>query len=180
LIAHVFFQKKEALLKKVHAGYFGALAGLVYTIEYQKRGLPHMHLLIFLQEQDKICTPEQADSFISAQIPDAEETLQLYSAVSKYMLHEPCKPERCMENGKCKKHFPKIYCGQTTMNEDGYPDYARPNNGCTIEKPQRAGNIIFTNADVVPHPPELLVEFDCHINSLCHYQGCEVCSQVYL
>jgi len=164
LVAHVFFQKKEALLKKVRAGYFGAVAGLVYTIEYQKRGLPHMHLLIFLQEQDKIHTPEQADSFISAQIPDAEETPQLYSAVSKYMLHGPCKPERCMENGKCKKHFPKKYCGQTTMNEDGYPDYARPNNGRTIEKPQRAGTIIFTNADVVPHPPELLVEFNCHIN----------------
>lgn len=164
LVARVFFQKKEALLKKVRAGYFGAVAGLVYTIEYQKRGLPHMHLLIFLQEQDKIHTPEQADSFISAQIPDAEETPQLYSAVSKYMLHGPCKPDRCLENGKCKKHFPKKYCGQTTMNEDGYPDYARPNNGRTIEKPQRGGINVFTNADVVPHPPELLVEFDCHIN----------------
>ena len=160
LVARVFYQKKEALLKKVRGGYFGAVAGLVYTIEYQKRGLPHMHLLIFLQEHDKIRRPEQVDSFISAQIPDAEITPQLYSAVSKYMLHGPCKPERCLENGKCQKHFPKRYCAQTAMNEDGYPDYARPDNGRTIQK----GETIFTNSNVVPHPPELLVEFDCHIN----------------
>ncbi|KIK71806.1 hypothetical protein PAXRUDRAFT_124858, partial [Paxillus rubicundulus Ve08.2h10] len=46
LVAHVFFQKEQALLKKVRNGCFGAVAGLVYNIEYQKRGLPHMHLLI--------------------------------------------------------------------------------------------------------------------------------------
>ncbi|KIJ11064.1 hypothetical protein PAXINDRAFT_36551, partial [Paxillus involutus ATCC 200175] len=55
LVARVFFQKQQDLLKKVRKGYFGAVAGLVYTIEYQKRGLPHMHLLIFLKEQEKIC-----------------------------------------------------------------------------------------------------------------------------
>ncbi|KIK36582.1 hypothetical protein CY34DRAFT_30821, partial [Suillus luteus UH-Slu-Lm8-n1] len=49
LVAYVFYQKQQALLKKVHAGYYGKVAGLVYTIEYQKRGLSHMHLLIFLE-----------------------------------------------------------------------------------------------------------------------------------
>ncbi|KIK35023.1 hypothetical protein CY34DRAFT_26716 [Suillus luteus UH-Slu-Lm8-n1] len=54
LVAHVFYQKQQALLKKVRAGYYGKVAGLVYTIEYQKRGLPHMHLLIFLEAEYKI------------------------------------------------------------------------------------------------------------------------------
>ncbi|KIK46873.1 hypothetical protein CY34DRAFT_33067, partial [Suillus luteus UH-Slu-Lm8-n1] len=40
---------RQTLLKKVRGGYYGKVAGLVYTIEYQKRGLPHMHLLIFLK-----------------------------------------------------------------------------------------------------------------------------------
>ncbi|KIJ04417.1 hypothetical protein PAXINDRAFT_22625, partial [Paxillus involutus ATCC 200175] len=46
LVARVFFRKQQDLLKKVRNGFYGAVAGLVYTIEYQKRGLPHMHLLI--------------------------------------------------------------------------------------------------------------------------------------
>ena len=46
--------------------YFGKVAGLIYTIEYQKHGLLYMHLLIFLEEQFKIHTVEQVNSFISA------------------------------------------------------------------------------------------------------------------
>ena len=160
-MARVFYQKQQALLKKIRNGYFGTVAGLVYTIEYQKRGLPHMHLLIFLEEEYKICTVEQVDAFISAQIPDPVLYPQLYEAVSKFMLHGPCTPERCMENGQCKKHFPKSFCEQTQMKDDGYPEYARPNNGRTVEK---ANNVIFTNEHVVPHHPTLLVEFNCHIN----------------
>ena len=45
LVARVFYQKQQALLKIIHDGYFGTVTGFVYTIEYQKRGLPHMHLL---------------------------------------------------------------------------------------------------------------------------------------
>ncbi|KAG2055672.1 hypothetical protein BDR06DRAFT_845562, partial [Suillus hirtellus] len=36
LVAHIFYQKQQALLKKVRKGYYGKVAGLVYTIEYQK------------------------------------------------------------------------------------------------------------------------------------------------
>jgi hypothetical protein len=58
LVARVFHAKQQALLKKIRDGYFGQVAGFVYTIEYQKRGLPHMHLLVFLERQDKIRTVE--------------------------------------------------------------------------------------------------------------------------
>jgi len=47
------------------------------------------------------------------------------------------------------------------MKEDGYPEYARLNNGRTVEK---ANNIIFTNEHIVSHYPTLLMEFNCHIN----------------
>jgi len=51
-------------------GLFGKVAGMVYTVEFQKRGLPHMHLLIFLQQEDKIRNPKDVDDIVSAQIPD--------------------------------------------------------------------------------------------------------------
>jgi hypothetical protein len=83
------------------------------------------------------------------------------------MLNGPCSPEHCLENRQCKKHFPKSFCPQTLMKDNGYPEYARPDNGRTIQK----NNIIFTNKDLVPHPPELLVKFNCHINL-------EVCASI--
>lgn len=167
LVTRVFHAKKEALIKMIREGYFGGLAGQVYTIEYQKRGLPHVHMLIFLEEGDKIRFVEQIDAFISAQIPDPEVHPQLHAAVTKYMLHGPCTPERCMENNVCKKRFPKAFTEQTIIKEDGYPDYARPQNGRTIER----HGVVFDNRYVVPHPRELLVMFDCHINL-------EVCASI--
>ena len=167
LVARVFYQKQQALLKIIRDGYFGAIAGLVYTIEYQKRGLPHMHLLIFLENQDKIHTVQQVDALISAQIPDENIHPQLYGAVTHFMLHGPCTPERCLQNGRCKKHFPKSFCEQTRMNDDGYPEYARPDNGHTVQKNEDS----FTNQHVVPHNQKLLVQFQCHMNI-------EVCASI--
>ena len=160
LVARVFHAKQQALLRKIRDGYYGLVAGFVYTIEYQKRGLPHMHLLVFLEQQDKIQSVEQIDAIISAQIPDPAVHPQLHAAVSRYMLHGPCSPQRCIENNVCKKRFPKDFAAQTIIKEDGYPDYACPENGRTIQKQQN----IFDNKHVIPHPRELLVEFDCHIN----------------
>ena len=160
LVTRVFHAKQQALLKKIRDGYYGQVAGFVYTIEYQKRGLPHMHLLVFLEEPDKIHAVEQVDAIISAQIPDPQIHPQLHAAITRSMLHGPCSPQRCLENNVCKKRFPKPFCPVTTIKEDGYPDYARPDNGRTIQK----GEDIFDNRHVVPHPRELVVQFDCHIN----------------
>ena len=160
LVTRVFHGNQQALLKKIRDGYYGQVAGFVYTIEYQKYGLPHMHLLIFLEEPDKIRAVEQIDAIISAQIPDSQIHPQLHAAITKSMLHGPCSPQRCIENNVCKKHFPKPFSPHTIIKEDGYPDYACPENGRTIQKSQD----IFDNRHVVPHPRELVMQFDCYIN----------------
>lgn len=36
------------------------------------------------------------------------------------MMHGPCDA-RCLENGKCKKKFPKAFQNETAENADGYP-----------------------------------------------------------
>lgn len=47
IVAHVFSQKIKAMLKDVKDGLFGEVLGYVFTIEFQKRGLSHIHLLLF-------------------------------------------------------------------------------------------------------------------------------------
>ncbi len=83
-MARVFQLKKEALLEEIKkGGIFGKVRAIVHTIEFQKRGLPHMHLLIFLDPEDKIRTPADADSVSCAQIPDPV-TQQFFMRLSPY------------------------------------------------------------------------------------------------
>ena len=44
---------------------------LSYSIEHQKRGMPHIHMLITLDKEaaEKLCTPEGVDNLICAEIP---------------------------------------------------------------------------------------------------------------
>ncbi len=46
--------------------------GTVWTIEYQKRGLPHMHYLLFLSKEDNYVERAQVDEVVCAQLPNEE------------------------------------------------------------------------------------------------------------
>ena len=105
IVAQVFNQKKNALLKEIKNGLFGTLAGMVYTIESQKCSLPHMHLLIFLNSNYKISNAQHVDRIVFAQIPDSDTYSMLYNAITKLMTNGTCSSEKthiiCMVDGKC-------------------------------------------------------------------------------
>ena len=42
----------------------------LYTIEFQKKGLPHCHTLLWVSRACAISTPEQVDGYISAELRD--------------------------------------------------------------------------------------------------------------
>lgn len=49
LVARVFHLKLKELLKDITVkNVFGKVIAVVYTIEFQKRGLPHAHILLIL------------------------------------------------------------------------------------------------------------------------------------
>jgi hypothetical protein len=85
----------------------------MYTIEFQKRGLPHAHLLVFLHSSCKYPTPNDINKIISAEIPDPKTDPELYNLVKTHMMHGPCGESYtgspCMQTGKCSKWFPKKY-----------------------------------------------------------------------
>ena len=70
LVTRVFKAKlqdlKEQIFKKE---IFGIVVAHVFVVEFQKRGLPHIHLLLILKEGHKIKSGDQYDRFISAEIP---------------------------------------------------------------------------------------------------------------
>lgn len=168
LVARVFQLKKKAILHDIISnGVMGKVAAYVYTIEFQKRGLPHMHLLVFLQGPDKLTSPEEIDKLISAQWPNPDTQPKLFATVKACMVHGPCgiaNPRApCMENGKCTKRYPKPFADATCLNDDGYPCYKRPNDGRAYE----AAGYMVDNSWVVPYCPYLSAKYNCHINVEC-------------
>ena len=53
---------------------FGEVAAYVYTIEFLKRGLPHMYLLLITSPQDRIHSSVDIDFLISPQIQNSNDS----------------------------------------------------------------------------------------------------------
>ena len=47
IIVRVFRQKLKALMSLIQRGGFGKIQAYLYTIDYQKRGLPHAYILLW-------------------------------------------------------------------------------------------------------------------------------------
>jgi hypothetical protein len=130
--------KVVSLLHDVNNGYFGKAVGRVWTIEYQKRGLPHLHLLLFLQDRDFFLREEGLDEVIHTRLPDPNGDPVLLDIVWSVMIHTPCLGYNdnapCLirneDTGalRCSKRFPKLFCDKTTVEETGYSLYKCPNN----------------------------------------------------
>jgi hypothetical protein len=82
----------------------------------------------------------------------------LFETVKKCMVHR-CG-DRCLENGKCTKHFPKAFQPHTSIDGEGYPLYCRPDDGREYE----VNGVMVDNRWIVPYNPYLSAKFDCHIN----------------
>lgn len=63
---------------------------MLHAVEFQKRGLPHGHIIVWLSRDTKELISTLIDSFISAEIPDLETDLLGYVLVSKHMMHGLC------------------------------------------------------------------------------------------
>ncbi|XP_042950311.1 uncharacterized protein LOC122282424 [Carya illinoinensis] len=173
LIARIFRAKLEDLKYELFKReIFRKISAYVYVIEHQKRGLPHAHFLIILRQDWKLYAPESFDEIVSAELPDKDNNLHLYTAVIKHMMHGPCgvlNPTNvCMKkNGCCKNNYPKQFVSNTVVGNDCFPIYKRCNNGRTAKI--RGHDL--DNRWVVPYNPYLLAMFDCHINV-------EICSTI--
>uniref|UniRef100_A0A1I8B357 Helitron_like_N domain-containing protein n=1 Tax=Meloidogyne hapla TaxID=6305 RepID=A0A1I8B357_MELHA len=119
LVVRVFYLKVKAVMQQiVKLKIFGSVIAWMYPVENQGRGLPHIHLLLTLSEEDKLLTSEDVDNRgISARIPERDS--ELYDLVKRFMIHGPCGSlnpnspcmEEILENGKrirrCSKGYPK-------------------------------------------------------------------------
>ncbi|XP_065680663.1 uncharacterized protein LOC136094575 [Hydra vulgaris] len=165
LVCRVFKMKLKFFLEDIFKhGVLGKLVSHVQVIEFQKRGLPHVHTLLHFVNADKLETAEDIDSLISAEIPDPAVDPELFEIIKSCMIHGPCgilNPDSpCMKDGKCTKKFPKEFNPHTVAIFNGYSRYRRVDNGRIVNI---KGNQV-DNRWVVPYNPWLSKKYQAHIN----------------
>lgn len=183
IIARVFSRRQKEFLAELKQGeILGRFRGCVWTIEYQKRGLPHMHLLLFLHESDRFIEPSHIDEIICAELPSPEldQDGSLTQLVKRLLTHGPCGPTllkapfMIKESGtpRCTKKYPRNFQESTQVEEDGYPIYQRRDDGRTWETNLDGGRT-FTcdNRWIVPYNPYFTRRYEAHTNV-------EVCATV--
>ncbi|AQK71525.1 hypothetical protein ZEAMMB73_Zm00001d016710 [Zea mays] len=166
LVVRIFRAKLEELKKRLTKhDILGKIRAYVYVVEFQKRGLPHVHFLLIMQRKYKLTCPDQYDLLISAEIPDKKKYPELYKMVIKHMMHGPCgllNPKCPCTKGRasCKNHYPRAFSNATSQGKDSYPIYRRRDDG----RKETVRGCELDNRWVVPYNPYLLRLFNCHIN----------------
>jgi hypothetical protein len=103
IVDRVFKMKLNILMDDIKKrNFFGPVNAVVYTIEFQKHGLLHAHIIIWLKK-DRSWDVTMVDTFISAQLPNPTSDPIGYEVVSSFL-------------------------------ENGFAQYARPNNRVVVKK----------------------------------------------
>ncbi|XP_074327844.1 uncharacterized protein LOC141665764 [Apium graveolens] len=146
IVARVFKMKLDQIVEDVKKRqYFGVCVGIMYVVEFQKRSLPHVHMLIWLNNESKKKLNANMDKFVSAEIPDPIKDPIGYAALGN----------------NCD-----TYCAQTIFDKSGFPVYKRRKTVITVRK----GKADLDNQYVVPYNRDLLVKYQCHMNvEICYH-----------
>ena len=172
IVARVFeLQKKKLMQLLIKQDVFGQVVAHVHCIEFQFRGTPHMHLLLFLNDSNEPKCAADYNRFCTVAIPGDSQP-ELRELVLKYHVHGPCghfNPKaRCMNDGECRFGYPKSYCPETyNRSHDGRPMMHRrsPNDGGGTGQVTRGRKTIAVTEEwTSEYNPFLLMMFRCHIN----------------
>jgi hypothetical protein len=190
IVSRVFRLKLKELQRDLKIKQvLGKAIAYLDVIEWQKRGLPHAHILVILRPEDRILTSDGIDEVVSAELPiepvrtnfaggpagarkfeaatNAYE--RLLNIVLNNMIHRDCskggRPEPCIRNdGNCKSGFPHDFAAATQWcATDIYPKYRRRAPAGDQWQALHDERVV-DNSWVVPHNRALLLKYDCHIN----------------
>lgn len=187
LIHRVFNIKMKALENRLMEGALGTYIAMVRSVEYQKRGLPHLHLLLWVAREHKPDTVETLDLCVHAELPDQNTQPKLFQLVTTLMMHQRCdvlEKALCKTVGndgkpKCKTGFPKAFQEESLVDAQGeYKKPKRPDNKRVFDQREAAdykrcqergfdpamSSKLRDNRYVVPYNAALLRWFETHLN----------------
>jgi hypothetical protein len=148
VVCRVFYRRLHALKAFLRQN-FGPILYEISVTEFQKRGLPHAHIIIKVSHDPPL---SEIDTIISAELPDPVENPTLYAAVKRFHTHSRdhlTRPtSRCNRNGRCIYGYPQPINSHTYIDDLGRIHYRRRRE---------------EDRWVTPHMPALIELMDCHI-----------------
>jgi Helitron helicase-like domain at N-terminus len=111
------FQRRSSLFMKDISKYLGPIRYHIRIMEFQKRGLPHLHIAVALNDTPH--TPTEIDQFLSAELP--REPGPLRNAIKEHMTHEhkEKKYHRCGWPKECQYGFPHPIKPESSFDDRG-------------------------------------------------------------
>lgn len=163
VVCRVFKQKLSRLMSLFRTMFpnAGRLLYAIQRVEFQKRGLPHVHILL---KYSKECTSaDDINHVISACIPEAADDAEI---VRRFMIH-PSHNSNIINNIPPSTQNPLKYCEKWKNGARvcwfGYPKHAQEQTSINSSDQvlYRRGE---DDAFVVPHCLPLIRKFECHMN----------------
>ncbi|KAE8229400.1 hypothetical protein CF326_g5630 [Tilletia indica] len=117
----VFAARLHKFLRKFKEN-FGKMAYFIHVIEFQKRGLPHAHIVFNSKDELPIAS---IDAVVSAEVPPPTQP-RLRELILRYMVHprthifnadgSPNTRSRCQRDGQCVYGFPQPITAETHLD----------------------------------------------------------------
>jgi len=163
VVCQVFKQKLSRLMGLFRTMFpnAGRLLYSIQRVEFQKRGLPHAHIL--LKYSKECVSADDIDRVISARIPEAADDAKI---VRQFMIH-PSHNSNVISNIPPSSQNPLKYCekwkGGARVCRFGFPKPTQERT--SIDSSDR---VLYRRGDddvfVVPHCLPLIRKFECHMN----------------
>ena len=139
MITQVFHEKIKTLLQNFKTQYNQYL-DIIWTIKYQKRDLSHIHILLFLHQENNFLKQACVNELICAELSNLNIDLNesLRRIIESQLMHDSCNvwnsSASCMKDNLkdfervCKKKFSKLYQIEIMIQLNDYSLYRRCQN----------------------------------------------------
>ena len=125
-VMRLFEKRVDALMTDLilsPAEPIGPVEDYFYRVEFQARGSPHIHMLVWIKDAPEIEDPEHCqdvtdfiDRYINCQMPDEEADPELHQIVSEVQVHSRKHSKTCKKgNVLCRFGFPKLPMEKTII-----------------------------------------------------------------
>lgn len=125
-VMRMFSKRVDALMTDLilsPAEVIGAVEDFYYRVEFQARGSPHIHMLVWIKDAPE--DPESSntikfiDRYISCQMPNFEADPELHRIVSEVQVHSRNHSKSCRRgNVLCRFGFPKLPMSETIITTE--------------------------------------------------------------
>ena len=109
------------LLEIVKNGQLGKVIHYAIRVEFQVRGSPHIHSLLWVEDAPILKDTnineyiDFVDGTVSCTLPDRMHSPELHKLVKTYQTHSHSKSCRKYKNTECRYHFGKYFTSRTII-----------------------------------------------------------------